>query len=296
MRGIKLSKIQKKGRYVSPDKVVSNNGTESLFEIVEPKKSLDDLILEASAREQIESLITKIKNYDILYNKFGLKEIDPSGGRTAINLYGPPGTGKSVTAEAIAKELGKTVIRANYAEIESKFVGETPKNIKVLFSEAAKNDSILIFDEADSLLSKRLSSVNQSTDHAVNVTKSVLLLELDAFSGIVIFTTNFGENYDPAFVRRIIGHIKLELPNEELRRSLLKQLIPSALPVRLSESDIDQIITQTEGFSGGDMLNMVLYASSTAVNRDGEYCEVLNSDFLATINILHQAKKEVGNK
>lgn len=291
-----MSRIEKRSRYVSPDKMLSKNKSESLFELVQPKRSLDSLVLEKSAREQIENLITKIKNYDILYNKFGLKEIDPSGGRTAINLYGPPGTGKSVTAEAIAKELGKTIIRANYAEIESKFVGETPKNIKVLFAEAKKTDSILIFDEADSLLSRRLSSVNQSTDHAVNVTKSVLLLELDTFSGIVIFTTNFGENYDPAFVRRIIGHIKLELPNEELRKILFERLIPKKLPVSLSEEQVNQVIKQTSGFSGGDMLNMVLYASSAAVNRDGEDCQVLLSDFLSAIEIISKAKQEIGNK
>lgn len=291
-----MSRIEKRSRYVSPDKMLSKNKSESLFELVQPKRSLDSLVLEKSAREQIENLITKIKNYDILYNKFGLKEIDPSGGRTAINLYGPPGTGKSVTAEAIAKELGKTIIRANYAEIESKFVGETPKNIKVLFAEAKKTDSILIFDEADSLLSRRLSSVNQSTDHAVNVTKSVLLLELDTFSGIVIFTTNFGENYDPAFVRRIIGHIKLELPNEELRKILFERLIPKKLPVSLSEEQVNQVVKQTSGFSGGDMLNMVLYASSAAVNRDGEDCQVLLSDFLSAIEIISKAKQEIGNK
>ncbi|MEX2804887.1 ATP-binding protein [Streptococcus sp. H31] len=292
-----MSKTVKKQRYVSPDRVdINRSNTDSLFELIEPKRKLDNLILSDSTREQINSLITKVKHYDILYNTFGLKEIDPSGGRTAINLYGPPGTGKSITAEAIANELGKTVIRANYAEIESKFVGETPKNIKILFSEAAKTDSILIFDEADSLLSKRLSSVNQSTDHAVNVTKSVLLLELDVFSGIVIFTTNFGQNYDPAFVRRIIGHIKLELPNKELRYRLFEQLIPDALPILITEQDKETIIEQTEGFSGGDLLNVVLYASSNAVSRDGKDCNVLVSDFISAVNILKQAKKEVGTK
>ncbi len=291
-----MSKVTKKQRYVSPDKLASKNSSaESLFELIQPQRRLDQLILSESTREQINSLITKVKHYDLLYNRFGLKEIDPSGGRTAINLYGPPGTGKSVTAEAIASQLGKTVIRANYAEIESKFVGETPKNIKLLFSEALKTDSILIFDEADSLLSRRLSSVTQSTDHAVNVTKSVLLLELDVFPGIVIFTTNFGENYDPAFVRRILGHIKLGLPTKELRKTLLEQLIPDKLPVVLTEQEKEEIVEQTEGFAGGDLLNVVLYASSSAVSREGENCKgVLAADFIAAIEILKQAKNEIG--
>ncbi|KRM92231.1 ATP-binding protein [Fructilactobacillus florum] len=195
------------------------------FQVEEPKRSLENLIVSNDVLNQIKSLISKIDNYDLLYNKFGLREIDSSGGRTVINLYGLPGTGKSFAAEAIAKEMGKKIIKVNYAEIESKYVGETPKNIKLLFKEAKKEDAILIFDEADSILGRRLDSVTKSTDHAVNLTKSVMLLELDNFSGITIFTTNFGKNYDPAFLRRIIGNIKFSLPSLSSRRAILEKLI-----------------------------------------------------------------------
>lgn len=142
---------------------------------------------ELATRQQIDSLLQKVKLHEILYENFGLGKVDLSGGRTAINLYGPPGTGKSVTAEAIANALGKSMIRVNYAEIESKFVGETPKNIKEAFRFAKENDAILFFDEADSILGKRLSNVSQSTDHAVNVSRSVMLLELDSFRGVTLF-------------------------------------------------------------------------------------------------------------
>jgi hypothetical protein len=143
-----------------------------------------------------------------MYDDFGLGEIDPYGGRTAINLYGPPGTGKSFAADAIANELGMGIIRVSYAEIESKYVGETPKNIKAAFQKARETNALLFFDEADSVLGRRLTSVTQSTDHAVNVSRSVMLLELDRFSGVTVFATNLAVNYDPAFVRRILGHIE----------------------------------------------------------------------------------------
>ena len=76
---------------------------------------------------------------------------------------------------------------------------------------------MLFYDEADSILGKRLSNVSQSTDHAVNVSRSVMLLELDSFKGVTLFATNFMSNYDSAFVRRIIGHIEMPLPTEDFK-------------------------------------------------------------------------------
>ena len=282
-------------RFVPPlDKVKDKKSVEAMFTVEMPKRNLSKLVVPEKTHKQIASILTKIKNYDLLYNKFGLKEIDASGGRTLINLYGPPGTGKSFAAEAIAYELGKKIVRANYAEIESKFVGETPKNIKAIFKVAKDEDAVLIFDEADSILGKRLSSVTQSTDHAVNVSKSVMLLEMDNFSGITIFTTNFGQNYDSAFVRRIIGHIEFTLPDFERRKKIFNNLIPNKLPVILLDNEKTKIIHETEGFSGGDLLNVVIYVASSAVERDGEKCKVTLSDFLNAVEIIKKAKNEIG--
>lgn len=289
-----------KERYMPPlstkdikktEDILEENG---LFTIEIPKTNLSNLVAPQKTMEQIRSLLTKVKYYDLLYNKFGLKEIDRTGGRTLINLYGPPGTGKSFAAEAIANELGKKIIKANYAEIESKFVGETPKNIKEIFKIAKKEDAIVLFDEADSILGKRLSSVKQSTDHAVNVSKSVMLLEMDNFDGIMIFTTNFGENYDAAFVRRIIGHIEFDLPDTDNRKQIFLNLIPQKLPVDITDDEIDVLMEMAEGLAGGDLVNVVLYASSSAVERDGENCKVTFSDFEKACILIKKAKNDIG--
>lgn len=266
----------------------------SAFQTTVAHKKINDLVLPEATKSEIKSIISKVKNYDLLYNKFGLREIDKTGGRTAINLYGPPGTGKSFVAEAIAYELNKKILKVNYAEIESKYVGETPKNIHSLFNLAKEKDAVLIFDEADSILSGRISNVSQSTDHAINLSKSVMLIELDNFAGITIFTTNFGENYDPAFVRRIIGHIKFKLPEEKDRILIIKKLIPKKLPVNLSESDFSQIGNNTIGFSGGDLLNVIIYASSQAVEQMGENCKVTINNFNDAIKMVKDAKTNIG--
>lgn len=281
--------MSEKERFVSP--LLQTEKQEMPFILEKPRKTLDELVLAETTRRQIESLLQKVKLHKVLYDDFGLGKIDLSGGRTAINLYGPPGTGKSVTAEAIANALGKDLIRVNYAEIESKFVGETPKNIKAVFRFARENDAVLFFDEADSILGKRLSNVSQSTDYAVNVSRSVMLLELDSFQGVTIFATNFMSNYDSAFVRRIIGHIEMTLPTEEGRMELYRKMIPSEYPIDVTEKEFQRIVWQSDGLSGAEILNVVINAATFALNREGASCRVNVRDFAMAIEGVKKAKR-----
>jgi SpoVK/Ycf46/Vps4 family AAA+-type ATPase len=292
------------GRVVAPDGTPRPRDSEAdsiakrlaMFEVEKPRRQLKDLIIPEGTMQQLRSLLTKIRFHHVLYEDFGLREIDPSGGRTAINLYGPPGTGKSFAADAIASELGMEIIRANYAEIESKYVGETPKNIKAAFQKARESGALLFFDEADSILGRRLTNITQSTDHAVNVSRSVMLLELDQFTGVTVFATNLASNYDAAFVRRILGHIEMPLPDADSRRRLWRSHLPDRLPVRLSEADRESLIAETDGLAGGDILNIVIYAASMAVEREGAGCTITLDDFMRAIEASKRAKREVGAK
>ncbi len=265
-----------------------------LFTVETPRRQFKDLILPDHTRQQFNSLLTKIRYHRVLYEDFGLSEIDPYGGRTAINLYGPPGTGKSFAADATANELGMGIIRANYAEIESKYVGETAKNIKAAFQKAKETGALLFFDEADSILGRRLSNVRQSTDHAVNVSRSVMLLELDQFSGVTVFATNLASNYDTAFIRRILGHIEMPLPDADQRLRLWQYHLPARLPVQLAEADWARLVMETEGLAGGDILNIVVNAASMALDREGIGCQITVKDFSRAIGISKRAKEEVG--
>lgn len=266
----------------------------AMFEVETPRRQLKNLIVPEHTRVQLRSLLTKVKYHQVLYEDFGLREIDPEGGRTAINLYGPPGTGKSFAAEALAHELGRGLIRANYAEIESKYVGETAKNIKAAFQKAKETQAVLFFDEADSVLGRRLTNVTQSTDHAVNVSRSVMLLELDHFSGVTVFATNLAANYDTAFVRRILGHVEMPLPDAVGRAALWQYHLPSRLPAQLTEADRAQLVAETEGLAGGDILNIVMYAAAQALEREGPTCRITLADFLHAIAVTKRAKQVIG--
>src|SRR5258708_6999788 len=148
---------------------------EMQFKAEPPRRSLEKLIVSEVTRSQILTMVAKINYHYKLYTEWDLQSLDPYGGRTAINLYGPPGTGKSFCAEAIAAQLKKDIIRVNYAELESKYVGETSKNITAAFASAKAASAVLFFDEADSILGRRLTNVTQSADYSVNISRSVML-------------------------------------------------------------------------------------------------------------------------
>jgi SpoVK/Ycf46/Vps4 family AAA+-type ATPase len=253
-----------------------------------PRRGLGDLVVPDAVRARIETALSRVRHHHVLYHEWNLKRVDPRA-RVAINLYGPPGTGKSFCAEAIAHHLERPIIRVNYAEIESKYVGETPKNITAAFRKARETDSVLFFDEADSILGKRLTHVTQSADHGVNVSRSVMLLQLDQFDGVVLFATNLARNYDGAFMRRILAHVEFVLSDLECRSRLWRQLMPAELPVA-ADVRPEGLAAQSAGLSGGDILNVVLAAASRAVQRQGEGRRVLRPDVLDKVAQLPSAK------
>jgi SpoVK/Ycf46/Vps4 family AAA+-type ATPase len=259
----------------------------------DPIRSMDDLIVSSTVRNRIETTLNRLRFHHVLYNEWNLKKIDPHGNRVAINLFGLPGTGKSFCAEAIAHYLQRKIIKINYAEIESKYVGETPKNITAAFKKAKETKAVLFFDEADSILGKRLTNVTQSADHGVNVSRSTMLLELDKFDGVVIFATNLAGNYDQAFVRRILSHIEFELPDRESRIKLWEYLLVTEIP-RDNNVIPEWLADVSDGLAGGDILNVVIASASCAVERIGEERKVLQTDILAEINHVRTSKSKIG--
>ena len=234
------------------------------FKARAPICSFDLLILSEQTRKRIDSLLIRIRYHQVLYEEWNLKKIDPQGKHVAVNFYGPSGTGKTMCAEALAAALGKQIIEVSYAEMESKYVGETSKNIEAAFHAAAQQDAVLFFDEADSLLGKRLSHVTQASDHAVNTSRSVMLKQLDKFEGIVVFATNLAESFDRAFVRRILEHIELPLPEAEERLRLWQHFLVPQIEGR-NELEWNELVSTTEGFSGGLILDAVKLACARAV-------------------------------
>ena len=225
------------------------------FTSEKPKYKLKEIILPEHLKDQVHDVISAHKNQDLIFKTWGLEKVFKNMNKLGVNLYGPPGTGKTMEAHAIVEKLGNEIICMNYSEIESKFVGETSKNLSRLSDYAKRSQGIIFFDEADAMLSKRVTNMSSSTDASVNQTRYVLLTLLNDYDGMTIFATNFIENFEEAFMRRVQFHFKFELPDEETRKLLWKQYIPMAMPANV---DFDKLANLYANVSGSDISNAVL--------------------------------------
>lgn len=236
------------------------------WKLIHPEHTLDDLILDDRTYNEILDVISYFTNRELLFTCWGLGERFSAHDGLAVNLYGPPGTGKTVAAHAIAYALHLQMICVDYAEIESKYVGETAKNLSNLFQTAQKQDAMIFFDEADALLSKRVTNMTSATDVSVNQTRSVLLTLLNHYRGVVLFATNFIQNFDAAFLRRIKYNVQFYLPDEKLREKLWRMYIPEKMPCGANLAVLAQ---KYNGISGSDIANSVFTAAVRAA-RDGD--------------------------
>jgi ATP-dependent 26S proteasome regulatory subunit len=255
----------------------------------EPRHDLDKLVLHAEVKTDILAGLRALEIRADLDRIWNLSAIQPQQGRCILNFYGPPGTGKTRAALGIAHSLRKPLYQVDYSAVISKYLGDTAKHIKAAFAAAREHGAILFFDEADSLLSKRVST-GESCSTSINQNRNCLMQELDRFDGVVIVTTNLFENYDPALLRRIQRHIKFRLPCASMRRELFALHLPNPERVR---ADYAVLAELSKGLSGGDILNICLnaiYAGSTDANP--ERWEVTHTMIEAEIKKARKAKAE----
>jgi len=175
----------------------------------------------------------------------------------------------------------------NYAEAESMWIGQTPKNVARLFRTATEQGAVLFFDEADAIATRRATGSMQPYDREMNLTVNVMLRELESFNGIAIFATNLAANFDPAFERRIRTHVLFEMPGVEEREVIwMLQIHPTKTPLA-DDVDFRTLAERYEG-SGGDIKNAVIKAAVAAAAEPG-------SDFAKRISQRHfeTAMKEV---
>ena len=184
-------------------------------------------------------------------------------------FYGAPGTGKTETVLQLAKRTGRDLMQVNVSEIKSMWVGESEKNINKLFDQyqelvsKAPITPILLFNEADAIISKRQEGAERAVDKMENSIQNIILQKMETLNGILIATTNLAQNMDKAFERRFLYKIKFNKPSIEARMSIWREMIPS-----LSEADA-KVLASKYDFSGGQIENIARhYTIDTILHGD----------------------------
>lgn len=173
----------------------------------------------------------------------------------SIILYGLPGTGKTEYIKQLAKLTKRDIYQVDISNIKDLWVGNSEKNLKLIFNEynqvlkTNKKTPILLFNEADAILGKRIN-VSSSVDQVFNSLQNILLQELEDFNGIFVATTNNITNIDNAFDRRFVFKIQLQLPNESTRYLILKENFPEI------NDDVVLKIARLYKLSGGQITNI----------------------------------------
>ncbi|WP_315833161.1 ATP-binding protein [Bradyrhizobium prioriisuperbiae] len=223
----------------------------------------DDLVIDAATRQDLQDIITWVKNHDMLMNDWMLRKRLKAGYRSLF--YGPPGTGKTLTASLLGKMTGLPVYRIDLSKVVSKYIGETEKNLASLFDHAQHQNWILFFDEADSLFGKRTETRN-ANDRAANQQVSYLLQRIEDFPGVVILATNLRTQLDEAFTRRFQSVTLFRMPNAEQRLRLWEDNFRDKPYHLASDVNLEQLAREYE-LSGGSIINVLRYACLQAVTR-----------------------------
>jgi ATP-dependent 26S proteasome regulatory subunit len=230
-----------------------------------PLFDFDFLVVPKDLEESLLSSVDLVMLEEKVFDLWNLRSIEPFP-RAAMNFHGPPGTGKTLAAHAVASYLKKPVLMASYAQIESKYVGDGSKNVEAVFYAAERDSAILFIDEADSLLSRRLTDVNQGAEQAINSMRSQLLICLENYKGVVIFSTNLVENYDRAFETRM-RHIRFPMPDRPARCRIWKNHLPAQLP--LSDDVSAEKLSTIDDICGRDIKNAIIDSALRAA-RSGK--------------------------
>jgi hypothetical protein len=247
---------------------------------INPVYSWKDLILPADTVELLMNACKHMKFRHVVFGQWGFAKRLAYGRGLSILFSGLPGTGKTMAAQVIANELQLELYRIDLAQVVSKYIGETEKNLRQIFQEAESSNAILFFDEADALFGKR-SEVKDSHDRYANIEISYLLQKVEEYDGVSILATNLMKNIDEAFVRRISFIIEFPFPDAESRKRIWRSMFPGEAPVH-KDLDFDFLARRFE-IAGGNIKNIVVAAA---------YLAAQNNDAIRMQHILKATKYE----
>ena len=236
-------------------------GLDALATPIKPAYDWDDLVLPQSEIKQLKEACMHIRYRHTVYNEWGFGKKAAYGRGLSLLFSGPPGTGKTMAAQVLTNQLHMQLYKVQLSQIVSKYIGETEKNLRKVFTEAKNANCVLFFDETDALFGKR-SEVKDSHDRHANIETAYLLQQMEEYDGVVLMATNLLQNIDEAFMRRISFVISFPFPDVPTRTLLWKKMLETNAPI--SENVDFGFLAENFKIAGGNIKNCVVHAAFLA--------------------------------
>jgi hypothetical protein len=244
-----------------------------------------ELVFEDDVKRQLDMVCRLLDDEALKKTQYRLETKGLSKG-ILILFHGPPGTGKTESALQMAKASKREILKVDISQSKSMWFGESQKLVKRIFadykviSKKCQRTPILLFNEADALISKR-GVVRSTVDQTENAIQNILLEEMENFEGILMATTNLLVNLDPAFERRFLFKVEFKQPDLSLKPKLWLLKFP-----QLNEEDC-YFLSQNFDFSGGQIDNIA---------RKAEIYEILNGIPVTLQDLLGFCRAEKWNQ
>ncbi len=243
----------------------SRHGLDRLAQRLEPKATWHDLKLPTEQQQLLRRIAEQVRHRSLVYDTYGFRDRMNRGLGISALFAGESGTGKTMAAEALANALDLLLYRIDLSAVVSKYIGETEKNLRLLFDAADAGGAILFFDEADALFGKR-TEVKDSHDRYANIEINYLLQRMETFGGLAVLATNRKSALDTAFLRRLRFIVNFPFPGVPERTEIWSAVFPAGTPVGLL--DVERLARLN--LSGGSIANIAVNAAFAAAAGDGE--------------------------
>jgi SpoVK/Ycf46/Vps4 family AAA+-type ATPase len=232
----------------------------------EARARWEDLILPGGAMAQLRELADRVRHRDRVFEDWGFAARVGHRQTSVLALFtGPSGTGKTLAAEIVAARLGLDLYCIDLAQVVSKYIGETEKNLSRVFDAAEGAAAVLFFDEADGIFGKR-TETRDAHDRYANLEVSYLLGRLETFTGLAIMASNLRQNIDAAFLRRMDFVVEFPMPDTAARTLLWERHLRCGAPIA-EDVDVHEV-ADLFPVTGAHIRNAAVGAAFLAAGED----------------------------
>jgi len=229
----------------------------SLLSVTYPSRHLSDMVLSKPLSDGLQRVLKEQRHLSKL-RSHGLHP------RRKLLLVGPSGTGKTMTASALAGELGIPLFVVRLDALITKFMGETAAKLRQVFDAVSSTRGVYFFDEFDAIGGQR-SMTNDVGEVRRILNSFLLMIEQDDSNSVIVAATNHPEILDEALFRRFDDVIEYHVPSTEEVQALLRRRLAGYLKTK---KDISDLAAEATGLSHAEIARAIDDAIKEAVMHD----------------------------